>query len=67
MRINYGLNRVRFPAAVRSGSSIRARFGLASVQESPQFVDVVFSVTINCQGTEKPCCIAEWIVRFYRV
>jgi len=66
MRINYGLNRVRFPAAVRAESSIRARFALASVQESPQFVDVVFSVTIDCQGTEKPCCVAEWIVRYYR-
>ena len=66
MRINYGLNRVRFPSAVRSGSAIRARFALASVRETPEFVDVVLSATIECQGTEKPCCIAEWIVRYYR-
>ena len=66
MRINYGLNRVRFPSAVRSGSAIRARFALASVCETPEFVDVVLSATIECQGVEKPCCIAEWIVRYYR-
>jgi len=66
MRINYGLNRLRFPSAVRSGSAIRARFALASIRETPQFVDIVFSVTVECQGNEKPCCIAEWIVRYYR-
>ena len=66
MRINYGLNRVRFPSAVRSGSAIRARFTVALVRETPEFVDVVFSVTVECQGAEKPCCIAEWIVRYYR-
>ena len=66
MRINYGLNRVRFPSPVRSGSAIRARFGLTSVRESPEFVDVIFSATIECRGAEKACCIAEWIVRYYR-
>lgn len=66
MRINYGLNRVRFPSAVRSGSAIRARFALASVRETAEFVDIILSATVECQGTEKPCCIAEWIVRYYR-
>jgi len=66
MRINYGLNRVRFPSAVRSGSAIRARFALASIHESAGYVDVVFSVTVECQGNAKPCCMAEWMVRYYR-
>ena len=66
MRINYGLNRVRFPSAVGAGSAIRAHMTLVSVKESPQFVDVVFSMTIEAQDAKKPCCIAEWLVRYYR-
>lgn len=66
MRINYGLNRVRFPAAVKSGSAIRARVLVLSVTAAPQFVDAVFSVTIESQGGDKPCCVAEWLVRYYR-
>jgi len=66
IRINYGLNRVRFPSAVRSGSAIRARVRLLSVQESPEFADAVLSVTIESQNADKPCCVAEWLVRYYR-
>lgn len=66
MRINYGLNRVRFPSAVRTGSAVRARLTLLSVKESSQFVDVVFSMTIESQDAQKPCCVAEWLVRYYR-
>jgi len=66
MRVNYGLNRVRFPSAVRAGSTIRARITLLSVKESAEFVDVIFSVTIESQGADKPCCVAEWLVRYYR-
>jgi acyl dehydratase len=66
IRINYGLNRVRFPSAVRSGTAIRARITLLSVRESTDFVDVVFSITFEAQGVEKPCCVAEWLMRYYR-
>lgn len=66
MRINYGLNRVRFPSAVRAGCAVRARVTLLSVKESPEFVDVVFSMTVESQGSAKPCCVAEWLVRYYR-
>ena len=65
IRVNYGLNRVRFPSAVRAGSSIRARVTLLSVKESATFVDITFSVTIESQGANKPCCVAEWLVRYY--
>jgi acyl dehydratase len=66
IRINYGLNRVRFPSAVRAGSAIRARVTLLSVKESAEFADIIFSVTIESQGADKPCCVAEWLVRYYR-
>ena len=66
MRVNYGLNRVRFPSAVREGAAIRARVTLLSVKESAAFVDITFSVTIEIQGGDKPGCVAEWLVRYYR-
>jgi acyl dehydratase len=67
VRVNYGLNRVRFPSAVRASSAIRARVTLLSVKESAaEFVDIIFSVTIETQGADKPCCVAEWLVRYYR-
>jgi hypothetical protein len=36
------------------------------VKESAEFVDIIFSVTIESQGADKPCCVAEWLVRYYR-
>jgi acyl dehydratase len=66
MAVNYGLNRVRFPAAVRSGSRVRARIVLVSVRELPEAVEATYSVTIESERSEKPCCVAEWLVRYYR-
>jgi acyl dehydratase len=66
MAVNYGLNRVRFPSPVRSGSRIRARIALGSIKEiAKDAVEVVFNVTVECEGSEKPCCAAESIVRYY--
>jgi len=65
MAINYGLNRVRFPAAVRADSKIRARVALLSVKELPDALEAAFSVSVEGEGLEKPCCVAEWIVRYY--
>ncbi len=65
MGINYGLNRVRFPAAVRTGSRVRARVSLQSLKDLPDCVEAVFSISVECEGTEKPSCAAEWIVRYY--
>jgi acyl dehydratase len=65
MGINYGLNRVRFPAPVRVDSKIRARVRLLSLKELPEAFEAVFSVSMEGQGLEKPCCVAEWIVRYY--
>jgi acyl dehydratase len=63
--VNYGLNRVRFPAPVKVGARIRARVGLAAVTENTESVDSTFSVTIESEGWEKPNCVAEWMVRYY--
>jgi acyl dehydratase len=70
MRVNYGLNRVRFPAAVRAGANIRGRFTLQSVKEfsgaGGSGADLTLAVTVELEGSDKPCCVAEWIVRYYR-
>lgn len=66
LRINYGLNKVRFPNAVRSGANIRGRFVLQEVTDIARGVETVFAVTIEVEGSTKPCCVAEWIVRQYR-
>lgn len=65
MAINYGLNRVRFMAPVPSGSRVRGRFALASVEETGGAVQAIWQVTIEREGIEKPCCVAEWLVRYY--
>jgi acyl dehydratase len=65
MAVNYGLNRVRFPAPVRSGSRVRARVVLTSTKDFPGGCEAVFSFTLECEGSGKPCCAAEWVVRFY--
>jgi acyl dehydratase len=63
--INYGLNRVRFPAPVRAGENIRARIRLQSCRELPDSFEAVFDITIEAEGVEKPCCAAEWILRYF--
>ncbi|HKM47513.1 MAG TPA: MaoC family dehydratase [Terriglobales bacterium] len=65
MGVNYGVNKVRFPSAVRAGSPVRARVTLLSAKESPEFVDVTFLIHVESQGASKPCCVAEWLVRYY--
>jgi len=65
MTVNYGLNRVRFPSPVPADSRIRARFTLHSVKDLPDAVEAVFFVLLEDEGVEKPCCIADWIIRYY--
>ncbi len=66
MAVNYGLNRVRFPEPVRVDSRIRARFTLAALKEIPGALEATFSVSVEGERADKPCCAAEWIVRYYR-
>ncbi len=65
MTVNYGLNRVRFPSPVRAGSKVRARVVLLNVKEVPGAYETTFSMTVESEGGEKPCCVAESIVRYY--
>lgn len=65
MAVNYGLNRVRFPAPVRADSPIRARVSLQSVKDLPDCIEAIYSITIEGQSTDKPCCVAECIARYY--
>jgi acyl dehydratase len=65
LAVNYGLNRVRFPNAVCADSRIRARVVLQALKEVLGGVEAIFAVTIECEQSEKPGCVAEWIVRYY--
>ena len=65
LAVNYGLNRVRWPAAVHAGSRIRARVALLALKELSDSVEATYSVTIEREQSEKPACVAEWIVRYY--
>jgi acyl dehydratase len=64
--INYGLNRVRFPAPVPVGSRIRARFRVEDVAEVEGGVQVTLAATVEREGSEKPVCVAELLFRYYR-
>jgi acyl dehydratase len=66
MGVNYGLNRVRFPSPVRADSEIRARVSLAAIKELSEATQVTFQIVVECRETSKPCCVAEWIIRYYR-
>jgi acyl dehydratase len=65
MAINYGVNKVRFPAAVPSGSRVRGRCRLQHLEPIDGGVQATWSVLVERDGTEKPCCAAEWLVRYY--
>jgi acyl dehydratase len=65
LAVNYGSNRVRFAAPVRADSRIRARVALQAWKELPDCVEAIYAVTVECEQSEKPACVAEWIVRYY--
>lgn len=66
LTVNYGLNRVRFPSPVRESSKIRGRFTLLSCKEFADAYEAIFACSMECEGSDKPCCVAEWIVRYYK-
>ena len=65
MGVNYGLNKVRFPAPVPVGSKVRARVTLKDVEEVAGGLQNTLAVTIEREGGDKPVCIAEWVTRTY--
>ncbi len=63
--VNYGTNKVRFPAPVPVDSRVRATARLAEVTEIPNGSQAVVEVTIELEGGDKPVCVAETVVRYY--
>jgi acyl dehydratase len=63
--LNYGYGRVRFPAPLPVGSRVRMRATLASAEDVPGGVQIAIVQTFEREGTEKPVCVAEQLVRFY--
>ena len=64
MGINYGVNKVRFPAPLPSGSRVRGRFTVQSVDEVEGGEQGVVLATIEREGSEKPVCVAELVFRY---
>src|SRR5262245_13714472 len=65
MAINYGLNKVRFVSPVPVNSRVRAHFTPLTVEEIGVSTEIVWAVTIEREGSDKPACTIEWIVRYY--
>jgi acyl dehydratase len=63
MGVNYGLNRVRFPSPVPSGSKLRGHFKLLSFEPIDGGAQLVMEVTMEREGSAKPVCVAESVVR----
>jgi acyl dehydratase len=66
LTVNYGLNRVRFPAPVPVGSRIRGRFRVLDVADVEGGVQATIATTIELEGAAKPACVAELLLRFLR-
>jgi acyl dehydratase len=65
MVLNYGLNKVRFPAPVRVGSTVWAEVELAEATQVTGGLQVVTRATLQVDGGTKPCCVADWVTRVY--
>ena len=65
MGVNYGLNKVRFPSPVPSGSRLRGRMVLKEMEDIPGGAQLVWTVTLEREGGDKPVCVAESISRRY--
>ena len=65
MGVNYGLNKVRFPAPVPSGSRLRGRFKLLAFEPLDGGAQLTMEVTMEREGSDKPVCVAESVARRY--
>jgi acyl dehydratase len=66
MSVNYGLNKVRFPAPVPSGSRVRGTFRVVEVEEADWGFQATMTAKIEREGADKPVCVAELVYRYYR-
>ena len=62
MAVNYGTDKVRFPAPVLAGRRIRARFRVLRVEEVATGARVTIEAIVECEGDEKPACVAELVL-----
>ena len=62
--VNYGLNKVRFPSPVPSGSKVRARATLASFETIPSGAQLAVDILVERQGGDKPACVAQLVLRY---
>ncbi len=65
MAVNYGLNKVRFPAPVPVGSWLRGRISVLAVDDIPDGAQVTWQISVERSGSDKPVCVAELISRRY--
>jgi acyl dehydratase len=65
LRVNYGFNRLRFPAPVIVGSRIRARVTPNAVRDVEGGIEIVWGVVVEIDKNAKPALAAEWLVRMY--
>jgi acyl dehydratase len=63
--VNYGLNKVRFPAPLPVGSRVRMHAKLAALDELPGGAQITIQVTFEREGGDKPVCVAETVARVY--
>jgi acyl dehydratase len=66
MAINYGLNKVRFPAPVPVGSRVRATFEVVELDEQDWGGQATMRATVEREGGDKPVCVAETVFRYYK-
>jgi acyl dehydratase len=65
MVINYGLNKVRFPAPLKEGQRYRLSVKLGEVTKIPNGVEGLLGAAVEVEGERKPACVAELVFRFY--
>ena len=65
--INYGLNKVRFPAPLPVGERVRLRLSLEAIATRPGSSDITLLSSLECPSQEKPVCVAESVVRVFEL
>lgn len=65
LRVNYGFNRLRFPAPVTVGSRIRARVTPNAIREVEGGIEIAWGLVMEIENQAKPALAAEWLVRVY--
>lgn len=65
MGVNVGLDKVRFPSPVPTGSRLRGHGLLVSAEEAKGGIQITVRVTIEVDGSDKPCCVADTVSRFF--